>query len=238
MKPLLLFVICVIAVVSCDDQTRGPAEKTLVLPKTITEIRQNQKSYENQGYTAVIFPPELTSIDTRDVNSGVFSFEGNLIRKVTMPKALLKPKTDGSAFPSFDLLQILAGGGERTLFITIYGSNETVLFVGNETKNFPALAYKGKNLIATVINKPKNIQGYGAYSFADNRLQSVSLPRSITSANQLGTGAFARNSNLVKVLLHPDLFNAIKSSSPGLPGYFGAKAQYYDITQSPPTLLP
>ena len=236
MKPLLLLLICVIAVVSCDDQTRGPAEKTLVLPKTITEIRRNQKSYENQGYTAVIFPPELTSINARDVN--IFSFEGNLIRKVTMPKALLKPKTDGSAFPSFDLLQILAGGGERTLFITINGSNETALFVGNETKNFPALAYKGENLIAIVINKPKNIQGYGAYSFADNRLQSVSLPRSITSANQFGKGAFAGNSNLVKVLLHPDLFNAIKSSSPGLPGYFGAKAQYYDVTQSPPTLLP
>ena len=236
MKPLLLLLICVIAVASCDDQTRGPAEKTLVLPKTIAEIRRNQKSYENQGYTAVIFPPELTSINARDVN--IFSFKGNLIRKVTMSRELLGLKADNAPPASFDLLQILAGGGERTLFIMIHNSQDTVLFVGNETKNFPALAYKGKNLIAIVINKPKNIQGYGAYSFADNRLQSVSLPRSITSANQLGTGAFADNPNLAKVLLHPDLFNAIKSSSPGLPGYFGTKAKYYDITQSPPTLLP
>ena len=240
MKHLLLLCICIIAVVSCDDVTSSNerAEKILMLPKTIEKIRQNQQSYQNQGYTAVVFPKELTSIKTKDVNSGIFSFKGNAIRKVTMSKKLLGPKTDGSRFASFDLLQNLSEGGERTLFIKIHGSNETALFVGKETKSFSAGAYRGKNLIAIVINKPGsgNIQNYGAYSFADNQLKTVSLPRNIKSASQLGEGVFTGNPGLVKVELHLALFNAIKSS---LPRYFGTNTstKYYDTTRSPPAEL-
>ena len=118
MKPLLLLCLCIIAVVSCDDVTSSNegAEKILMLPKTIEKIKANQQSYQNQGYTTVVFPKEWTSIKAKDVNSGIFNFPGNPIRKVTMSRELLGHNTGGSSFARFDLLQILAGGGERTLF--------------------------------------------------------------------------------------------------------------------------
>ena len=127
-------------------------------------------------------------------------------------------------------LQTLAGGGERTLFVMIHNNKETVLFVGNETIHFAPNEYRGKNLIAIVENKVQSLN-YGAYSFADNQLKTVSLSSAITKKSQLGEGAFVNNPNLTKVELHPDLFRAIKSNRNS---YFGTNAQYYNTTAEGP----
>ena len=230
MKQLLLLLMCI--PISCNlPDSKEPTEKILRLPQTIEEIKLNQKSYENQGYTAVIFPPELQTISARDYIFFAFS-ASNPIRKATMHKNLLQFNPTTLRFENFDLLQTLAGGGERTLFVMIHDKEETALFVGNETTHFAANEYRGKNLIAIVENKVQS-RNYGAYSFADNQLKTVWLSSAITQKNQLGEGAFVNNP-LKKVFLPLKLFEAIKSN---IDSYFGTNVQYQKTTAGGPRLF-
>ena len=87
MRWLVLLLMCI--AISCDSpDSKEPTEKTLILPKTIDEIKQKQKSYENQGYTAVVFPLGLQTISARDYIFFAFS-ASNPIRKVTMHKRFI-----------------------------------------------------------------------------------------------------------------------------------------------------